>query len=267
MDPMNVVVDAPPSAAPPSLRATAGVVDLWRADLSAPVDGGGADEHMELLCEQERARAARIVSERKRVLWACSRGVLRALLGRYLDADPRELRFTLGPYGKPALREPDGRGSGLRFNLSHSGELMLVAVTAGREVGVDVELVRDRHPAEFLHEWTMREAKVKCLGTGLAAAPVADDGSTDGLWATAVDVGPRAIAAVAVHGEEACELRCRAPTGETQAWYSNGSSPASSLRRGAAESRSETISSDTGSGHSIAMSGSSQAMPRSIAGS
>jgi len=217
MERMDVAIDARPSTAPVRLRAAAGVVDVWRADLGAPGGGADADGLMQLLCEQERTRAAQIVPARKRVLWACSHGILRALLGRYLDADPRELRFGLGPHGKPVLRgpvgqdpdEPDGRRADLRFNLSHSGELMLVAVTAGREVGVDVELIGNRHPADVLRAWTMREATGKCLGTGLASTPVASGGPTDGLWARAVDVGPRAVAAVAVHGGTQCELRCR----------------------------------------------------------
>jgi phosphopantetheinyl transferase len=131
-------------------------------------------------------------------LWARSRGVLRELLGRYLDADPRTLRLEVGPHGKPALEGGAGVGSNLRFNLSHSGELMLVAVTAGREVGVDVERARERYTAEFLRAWTLHEATVKCLGTGLATEPVAGDGASDGLWRTELDVGSRAFAALAV---------------------------------------------------------------------
>src|SRR5271155_675177 len=86
----------PPSAVTP--RATAGVVDVWRADLTA-VEGDLED----LLCAEELARAAQIVHPRDRVLWARSRGALRVLLARYLDRDPRTLRFVLGPHGKPAL--------------------------------------------------------------------------------------------------------------------------------------------------------------------
>jgi phosphopantetheinyl transferase len=190
-----------------------GVVDVWRVDLGeATYDG-----LVELLCAQEQARAARIVHARKRELWARSRGVLRALLASYLDADPRDLRFALGEHGKPKLQsEPratcqdSGWGSGedLCFNLSHSAELMLVAMTAGREVGVDVEQARERHTAEFLRRWSMREATVKCLGTGLGSAPVAGEGAASaGMWTAELDVGPRAFAAIAVAGGEECELQ------------------------------------------------------------
>ena len=204
------------------------MVDVWRVDLGAAAAG-----MEDLLCVEERARGARLVRERHRTLWIRSRGALRALLGRYLDRDPRELRLALGAHGKPALRD----GGDLRFNLSHSSELMLVAVTAGREIGVDLECARERYTAAFMRAWTMREAAVKCLGTGLgsvglgsvglgstglgsvglgsaglgsAADTSADeDDPTAGLWTAELDVGPGAAAAVAAAGGQECELRCR----------------------------------------------------------
>ncbi len=259
---MAVVTDVPWSAPPPSPRAIPGVLDVWRADLGEAAN----DCLLDSLCAEERERAARILGERERVLWARSRVVLRILLGRYLDLDPRELRFELGLHGKPALHADAGSAPGpgggtamhrdaqqipdLRFNLSHSGELMLVAVTAAREVGVDVEMARERYTAEFLREWTMREATVKCLGAGLTFAP--PEGEEDpgaGLWTAELDVGPQATAAVVAAGAEKCELRCWTLTTAAQAPYTNGSSPATSRRRGATESRSETVSSEAGRGH------------------
>lgn len=189
--------------------AVAGVVDVWRMDLD------GAPEWLEdLLCARERVRAARIVHERDRVRWARSRGMVRLLLARYLDADPRELRFELGAHGKPRLPDraggvagppdgaPDGAPGGawpdLRFSLSHSRELLLVAVAADVEVGVDVECANERHTAEFMRTWTMHEATVKCLGTGLSTMPAGDEAPPGGLWRTELDVGPYATAALAV---------------------------------------------------------------------
>jgi 4'-phosphopantetheinyl transferase len=213
-----------------------GVLDVWHVDLSRVAE----EELLGLLCAQERARAAQIVDARRRALWMRSRGVLRALLARYLDADSRGLRFAYGERGKPALRERVLRGCGgaagtgaqartggrtdVRFNLSHSRELMLVAVSAGREVGVDVEHARERHTAEFLRAWTLREATVKCLGAGLGApSPLldsapgagtredteadADAGASAGVWTAELDLGPRAFAALALAGRQGCELR------------------------------------------------------------
>ncbi len=190
------------------------MVDVWRVDLGRATEGRLA----ELLCAQERERAARIVDARRRELWVRSRGVLRALLARYLQADARALHFVAGAHGKPRLgSEPSqtdrGGGAGpdesVRFNLSHSRELMLLAVTAGREVGVDVEQARERYTTEFLRAWTLREATGKCFGTGLVPPPLPCDGAPADMWATAIDVGPRAFAAVAVAGAKACELSLR----------------------------------------------------------
>jgi 4'-phosphopantetheinyl transferase len=207
------------------------VVDVWRADLAA-----APDELGELLCADERERAAQIVQERDRVLWTRSRGVLRALLGRYLDCDPCALRFVLGPHGKPAL-SPEGPApaavlrpapaavlgpapaadlgptptadlgpapaADLRFNLSHSGAIALYAVTTGREVGVDIERVRERYTAEFLRAWVVREAEVKCRGSGLLT-PRGDLPAVES-WTAEPDVGSQAASAVAVEGRR-CKL-------------------------------------------------------------
>ncbi len=186
---------------PQATRACAGVIDVWRADLTAIEDG-----LEELLCADERARADRILSERNRRLWTLSRGVLRTLLGRYLERDPRALRFVLGPHGKPSLLpERPGPSADLRFNLSHSGGLALIAVTAAHEVGIDLECARERYTAEFLRAWVAREAAVKCRGTGLARPaldpPVAEP------WTAEVDVGSGAAAAVAADAGR-CELHC-----------------------------------------------------------
>jgi phosphopantetheinyl transferase len=180
------------------------VVDVWRADLAA-----ASNRLTELLCAEELERAAQIVQERERVLWARSRGVLRALLGRYLDRDPRALRFVLGSHGKPALASEGPTrlesAADLRFNLSHSGTIALYAITAEREVGIDVERSHKRYTAEFLHTWVAREAAVKCRGSGLLAAPKDSPGAD--LWAVELDVAPRATAAIAIEGGR-CELRC-----------------------------------------------------------
>ena len=215
--------------APSRPRATEGVVHVWRADLAA------AEGLEELLDEDELARAARIVRACDRIRWTRSRGVLRALLGRYLDRDPRALSFVFGPQGKPALRAGTQPDPALRFNLSHSGALALYAVAAGREVGVDVEVARrqvdevalaahvlGRDQARllarldprarrrvFLRAWVSHEATVKCRGTGLGAPsqrPPTAELWTAELWTAEPDFGRLATAAVAVEGRGRCDL-------------------------------------------------------------
>ena len=155
----STVADAPAAWAPgpqhPSLPG--GAIDVWRAELAH------ADERLtELLSEAERARAARLLSDRQRALWMRSRGLLRALLALYLRSDPRALHFAEDAHGKPRLdgtaaespragaaaespRAGDTATTGtprLSFNLSHSRELALYAFCADAPVGVDVESER-----------------------------------------------------------------------------------------------------------------------------
>jgi phosphopantetheinyl transferase len=181
------------------VRATESSVHVWRADLAAIEDG-----LEDLLCADELARAARILPPRRRILWTRSRGMLRALLARYLDRDPRALDFVLGPHGKPALLAEEGAPTiDLRFNLSHSGSLALVAVSSEREVGVDIECADGRRTEEFLHAWVAREAVGKCRGTGLTKT---EGSPADELWTAEVDAGRETVAAVAAEGGR-CELR------------------------------------------------------------
>ena len=124
--------------------------------------------------------------------WLVGRGALREILAAELDQPPASVRLHLGPHGRPGL-DPDAHRSDLDFNLSHSGELALVAVGRGLRVGVDVERPRpgrdplrvanryfsaaeveavqavpetDR-PLAFLRYWTAKEALAKGLGLGL----------------------------------------------------------------------------------------------------
>ncbi len=134
-----------------------------------------------------------------RARWVAARWALRSVLARYLGGDPAAIELSLGERGKPHLADP---GATLRFNLSHSGELALIAVAEGREVGVDVQRIGSRHPPSYYEEWTRREAVAKCHGVGLwaelPAAPVA---------VAELEAVPGYAASVAIAGERMPELR------------------------------------------------------------
>jgi 4'-phosphopantetheinyl transferase len=214
-----------------------GAVHVWRADLAEV-----AGELGELLNDDERARAERLVSERDAERWRRARGLLRALLGRYLEEDPRSLRFATGEHGKPAVARdtsdqlsatrdtPASRCAELQFNMSHSGPLALYAFSAAGAVGVDVEIARhpidevaiaartlgeltarrlaeldpDRRRYEFLRAWARHEAELKCLGSGIGGTGV-DRGAYKPL-VVALELGPDAAGAVATQ-RTARELR------------------------------------------------------------
>jgi 4'-phosphopantetheinyl transferase len=173
---------------PPRLTLAPHEIHVWRFALDAP------DERREslwrTLAEEERKRARRFYQERHRRRFAIGRGVLRVLLGRYLQKPPGRIQFRYGMHGKPVLEE----GGDLHFNLSHSGDAGLLALTRGQEIGIDLEQVRSRDhleelaqrffaPAEvaalaavapadkelaFFQCWTRKEAFLKAGGEGLA---------------------------------------------------------------------------------------------------
>jgi 4'-phosphopantetheinyl transferase len=160
---------------------------VWRADLDADAWPGP-----ERLPAGERERAARMLRPLSRQRWVAARWALRSVLGECLGGDPATIELLVARRGKPRLADPDAR---LRFNLSHSGGLALVAVAWAREVGVDVErIVPDRHPPSFYAAWTRHEALVKCHGVGLVA-PLPADADAD---VTDLDVEPGFAAALAL---------------------------------------------------------------------
>jgi 4'-phosphopantetheinyl transferase len=145
------------------------------------------------LAADELERAERFHFEKDRQHFIAGRGLLRLILGHYLDTTPSQLRFHYSDYGKPAL-VLSPRQAPLNFNVSHSYGLALYAVTLGREVGLDVEKIRSdleyeeiaerffspresavllRLPTEvkpraFFNCWTRKEAYIKARGEGLS---------------------------------------------------------------------------------------------------
>jgi 4'-phosphopantetheinyl transferase len=168
----------------------AGGVHVWYVDLAV---AGPLGAYSATLSDDERARAARFVFERDARRFVVARSALRTILGGYLGLEPGHLTFSYGAYGKPAL---DGDSAGLTFNLSHSGEVAVVAAGWGRALGVDVEqwrplpdlaalaarsfapreraaldaLPERERPPAFFRCWTRKEAFIKATGEGLAHA-------------------------------------------------------------------------------------------------
>jgi 4'-phosphopantetheinyl transferase len=165
-------------------------VHVWCASLRQ--SPGQVGHFLRTLSDDERDRAFRTRHAPAQNEFIVVRGLLRCILADYLNVDTRCLAFCCGPTGKPALVEPAG-ALPLYFNVSHSSELTLIAVTQCGEVGVDVERLRpfandqglaDRFfspreattlralPAEqrieaFFHAWTRKEAYLKASAHGL----------------------------------------------------------------------------------------------------
>jgi 4'-phosphopantetheinyl transferase len=170
----------------------------------------------------EQARAARFRDPRDRHAYTAAHALARGLLARHLQRDAAALRFVVGPHGKPRLADTDGAAP-LHFNLTHTREVVAVALSRGPEVGVDVEALDapglDLHalpdvltPAEARHlrtlapaqradaaaaVWTLKEATVKASGRGLDSA----------LQAIDVGLNPLTVRLAARFGECAAHWR------------------------------------------------------------
>lgn len=132
------------------LRLVGRTVHVWGFSL----DGNAAvlKRCRAWLSEEECGRAARFIRREDQIRYGLAHGGLRAVLARYTGLDPAALRFQARATGKPALLDEQGTQHELRFNLSHSRGRMLIAVTRGQDVGIDLEEVRDKAEVDKLAE-------------------------------------------------------------------------------------------------------------------
>ena len=162
-------------------------VQVWRIRLDQ--EESATKRLRALLSIEEVARADRFYFPHLQAYYTTARGVLRILLGRLSGRDAAELKFAYAHHGKPYLPDSD-----LQFNVSHSGSLALIAIARDRQVGVDIERVRDlpdgeavarrffapaevfeylsvpenRRAEAFYNGWTRKEAFIKAVGDGLS---------------------------------------------------------------------------------------------------
>jgi 4'-phosphopantetheinyl transferase len=205
-------------------------VDLWRIDLDL------ADDVLIELCESlspdEMQRAERYRFPHLRGRFIAARSALRSVLGSRLGISPAQLSFCYSSHGKPTL--PD---CSIRFNLSHSGSVALLALTCDTEIGVDVEHVVstiDVHgiarsmfsPSEigaleasppdlqtdfFFTIWTRKEACIKASGVGLSA-----DTKSFSVWPGDVTEDGWHVRSLDVHAGYAAALATSVPSGPIQ---------------------------------------------------
>jgi 4'-phosphopantetheinyl transferase len=191
MDRLDSTWTEPPSW--PSLET--GTVHVWRIALNQEDDR--VERFRRMLEADELERAGRFHFDKHRRHFIVARGFLRSVVAHYLGVQPEALRFEYGAYGKPAL----GSEHTLRFNLSHSNEVALLAVSLDAELGVDVEHIRadfasediarryfsraevevfnalppEERVAAFFRCWTRKEAYIKAIGKGFSQSLSAFD--------------------------------------------------------------------------------------------
>jgi 4'-phosphopantetheinyl transferase len=164
---------------------------VWRASLDQPADI--IAKLASLLSHDEYQRAMRYHRPVDRDRFIVGRGILRKIVSAYIALPPGQLRFTYNEYGKPSVSD-DQNDRALNFNLSHSAKLVLYAVTRGRDVGIDVEYIRedfatletaehffskdevaalktlstDKRTIGFFNCWSRKEAFIKAKGMGIS---------------------------------------------------------------------------------------------------
>lgn len=150
---------------------------------------------VECLSSAEKQRASRLRVIEKRESFVYNRALVRHILASYAGISPQDVPLTTSPEGKPLWDASEGESSSecLTFNLSHRGDLALLAVRRGQAVGVDLEkleecinydalarqalspremllyqqLPAEERPAAMLRMWTLKEAFLKSAGVGL----------------------------------------------------------------------------------------------------
>lgn len=169
-----------------TFRLPVGEILVWQVEVRPDYT---PDVDITLLDEVERKRAASFKTAVLRAIFVVAHASLRRVLAARLGVNPKSLVFDVNEWGKPSLRHPC---CGLEFNISHSANRILIAVSSAGPVGVDIEKILPEPPYEvaliafsqnewvalerlpaqrrgkvFYDLWTRKEALVKAMGRGL----------------------------------------------------------------------------------------------------
>lgn len=169
-------------------------VHLWLAFSAEADDAQLHERYRALMTPEERARGDRFYFERDRSRYRVTRALVRSVLSRYAPMiAPADWRFEASAYGQPLIANPHPEAQRLSFNLTHTHDLIVLAVTQGRAVGVDTENITrgalldvadrffapsecehlralpiDAQPRRFFELWTLKESYIKARGMGLS---------------------------------------------------------------------------------------------------
>jgi 4'-phosphopantetheinyl transferase len=180
-----------------SVELESGLIHLWWLDMEQITDPALLSEYRALLTDHERARELRFYFPEGRKQYMLTRALVRTTLSRFAPVAPGDWSFADTEYGRPEITNPHPAVRGLVFNVSHTKDCIVLAVTRDRALGVDVESLQKsrsgldlatrvftprevavmralpdtRHPEHFLELWTLKEAYIKARGMGLSLAP------------------------------------------------------------------------------------------------
>ncbi|MGZ8921071.1 MAG: 4'-phosphopantetheinyl transferase family protein [Limisphaerales bacterium] len=169
-------------------------VHLWTETLTR--ESPTVADAKQLLSPAEKTRADRFIRKVDHDRFVISHALVRTILSQYLGISPADLTFTTDQFGKPHL-DPSINPARLNFNLSHSGDRMILGIVRHARIGVDIEEIRpesarldvaarfftaqenedlrslagDDQILGFFNCWTRKEAYLKAIGCGLSASP------------------------------------------------------------------------------------------------
>jgi 4'-phosphopantetheinyl transferase len=255
------------SAPSPQMTATspdafrhrpAAIIELWMTHPSQCVVQGLMATYEALLSPPEKAQWQRFHFERDRHRYLVTRALVRSVLSKLTRTSPEALQFSAGSQGKPYLADSLGLGRSLSFNLSHTQDLVLLAVSRDGHLGVDVETSASPAPLEIIGQhfspaeqralaslpsnaeqgqhfwacWTLKESYLKATGTGLthslndvgfALAPSGEitaqfDTGQTGAWFGQWRPTPDHLAALCLIQEPAVHAQFAAPAPLLHAW-------------------------------------------------
>jgi len=172
-------------------------IHLWITRPQHIQDSELLAQYRELLTEEEKIKQQRYKFDNDRRTALVTRAFVRDLLSSYTSTQPADWRLKIGAKGKPEIVDPP---IPLRFNLSHTKDLIICAVTLKNDIGCDVESVgrssdilaianhyfsasetkelfslpEKEQRSRFFDYWTLKESYIKACGLGLFATPLED---------------------------------------------------------------------------------------------
>ena len=176
---------------PGNLTLVPDTIDIWRTSLN--LSNKRIDNYLSILSDDEAQRVESYKSAKRRNEFIISRGLLRKAIGQSLDVDPSGFIFEYAEHNKPFL-SPATLGVPVTFNVTHSGNQAMIALSLDRTIGIDIEFIRHNVdfkklakrffskqearalddldeinlPRVFFSCWTRKEAFVKALGDGIS---------------------------------------------------------------------------------------------------
>lgn len=174
------------------------IIHIWRSFLFSQKSNIG--QYWQSLSLEEQQKASLFHFQKDLNYFICRRGILRSILSRYLNSKPNIIKFNLGEFGKPFLSNKP-KDNCLNFNLSFSEDLLILAISLEREVGIDIEKINAEFPVDevarqcfsqaersvlksvsqtkkheiFFSYWTRKEAYLKAIGKGFSHFANNDD--------------------------------------------------------------------------------------------